>query len=292
MTEQKRTGELDWENVRFFLGLARHHTLSATARALGVNHATVSRRIAALEKTIGRSLFDRRAHGYALNAAGRAVHSQAQRMEAAASGLVEQIPPDDTISGLVRITLTRSLADGFVSAHLGRLLAAHPGLTIEVLTDSRNLSLARHEADLALRLGRPATGDLTIRRIATLSYGFYAHRAYRDRIDAGEPAVFAGFDEDSAAVPEAAWAARHLRQYRVILRSNSQLSQAAFVAGGTGVALLPDLLARRLPELVNIRLHPDPPSREVWLVMRPRHGLRIPRLRLVADFLSGLFAAT
>jgi len=70
MADKKRTGHLDWEDVRYFIALARHGTLSATARALRVNHATVARRIASLETQLGHPMFDRRASGYTLTAEG------------------------------------------------------------------------------------------------------------------------------------------------------------------------------------------------------------------------------
>ena len=288
MVDKKRTSQLDWEDIRYFLALSQHQTLNATARALRVNHATVSRRIASLEETLGHSLFDRRQDGYVLNPVGRSVHEEVQTMETAACAVFERLDQRADISGLVRITMTRSLADGFVSEHLGGLLAEHPGLCVEIITESRNLSLARHEADLALRQGRPGKGELTIRRIATLTYGFYAHTSYCSRVEAGETPVFAGFGDDDASVPEAAWAARHLNSCRFVMRSNSQASQAAFASGGYGVALLPDLLARRWPDLVSLKMRLDVPSRELWLVMKPNIA-RIPRVRLVADFLSGLF---
>jgi len=209
-------------------------------------------------------------------------------METAASAVFEQLNQRVDISGLVRITMTRSLADAFVSEHLGGLLAKHPGLSVEIITESRNLSLAHREADLALRQGRPEKGELTIRRIATLTYGFYAHTSYCARVEAGETPVFIGFDDDNASLPEAEWAARHLSNDRFVMRSNSHLSQAAFASGGYGVALLSDLLARRWPNLVSLKMPLDVPSRELWLVMKP-NIVRSPRVRLVADFLSGLF---
>jgi len=290
MIDKKRTSQLDWEDLRYFLALSQHQTLSATARALRVNHATVSRRIASLEETLGHSLFDRRQDGYVLNSVGRSVHEETQTMETAARAVFERLDQRSDVTGLVRITMTRSLADGFVSEHLGSLLAEHPGLGIEIIAESRNLSLAHHEADLALRLGRPAKGELTIRRIATLTYGFYAHTSYCARVEAGETPVFVGFDDDHASVPEAAWAARHLSKYRFVMRSNGQMSQAAFASGGYGVALLPDLLARQWPDLVALKMRLDVPSRELWLVMKPNIA-RIPRVRLVADFLAGLFGS-
>lgn len=288
MIDQKRTGSLDWEDVRYFVALARHGTLSATARALRVNHATVSRRLADLEAILGRSLFDRRSEGYVLTAAGKAVLDEASVMDGAAAALLRRLESGIAVSGLVRITVTRVLADAFVVEHLSGLIAKHPELDLEIIAESRNLSLARREADLALRLGRPGKGELTARRIATLDYGFYASRAYQDRLEAGESPVFVGFDRDSDFVPEAAWANRFLAGRRVVLRSNSQTSQAAAARGGYGVALLPCLLARNAEALVPVDLGAIPPPRELWLLIRPDVA-RVPRVRAVADHLAEMF---
>src|SRR5262249_35793652 len=98
----KRTARLDWEDVRYFVALARHGTLSATARALRVNHATVARRIASLEALIGRALFDRRARGYLLTAEGKAVLKEASAMDEAALSVVRRLDAGTELSGLVR----------------------------------------------------------------------------------------------------------------------------------------------------------------------------------------------
>jgi DNA-binding transcriptional LysR family regulator len=87
MPHKKGTALLDWEDVRFFTALARHGTLAAAARALKATHATVSRRLASLEATLGHSLFTRNARGYALNAAGASALAEAAQMEMAACAL-------------------------------------------------------------------------------------------------------------------------------------------------------------------------------------------------------------
>ncbi|MFS8050166.1 LysR family transcriptional regulator [Rhizobium sp. BR 314] len=288
MADKKRTASLDWEDVRYFVALVRHGTLSATARALRVNHATVSRRLASLESVFGQPLFERRPEGFVLNEAGRAVLDETIVMEEAASAAFRRLEAGTATAGLVRITVVRSLADGFIAERLGQLLRAHPQLDIELIADSRNLSLARREADLALRLGRPAKGELLTRRVATLEYGFYASHAYAARVAAGETPIFIGFDVDSEAVPEAAWVKRRFSGRRFALRSNSQTAQAAAAASGYGVALLPDWLAHSRQDLVVLDMGEAPPPRELWLIMRPDIA-RIPRVRLVADHLIDMF---
>src|SRR2546430_16627055 len=101
MPDKKRTGRLDWEDVRYFVALARHGSLSATARALRVNHATVARRVAGLESLLGRALFDRRADGYVLTAAGQAVLAQAGTMEEAALAVLRRVDAGGAVNGLV-----------------------------------------------------------------------------------------------------------------------------------------------------------------------------------------------
>ncbi|MEW6644588.1 MAG: LysR family transcriptional regulator [Pseudomonadota bacterium] len=288
MSDKKRTASLDWEDVRYFVALVRHGTLSATARALRVNHATVSRRLASLESVFGQPLFERRAEGFVLNEAGRAVLDETIVMEEAASAAFRRLEAGTATAGLVRVTVVRSLADGFIAERLGQLLKEHPQLDIELIADSRNLSLARREADLALRLGQPAKGELLTRRVATLGYGFYASASYAARVAAGETPVFIGFDADSESVPEAAWVKRRFPGRRFAVRSNSQMAQAAAAAGGYGVALLPEWLARTRPDLVALDMGESPPSRELWLIMRPDIA-RIPRVRLVADHLIEMF---
>lgn len=288
MTDKKRTASVDWEDIRFFTALARHGTLAATARSLKVTHATVARRLANFESTLGRPLFTRGAQGLALNAAGAAALAEAAQMEMAACALAEKREAPGNIAGSVRITLARVLADGFLAERLEPLQAKHPELDIELVATSKNLSLARREAEIALRLARPASGELLARRVMTLDYGFFAAPEYAARLAGGEQPGFIAFDDGSEQVPEAAWAQRFLTGKRVLLRANSQLAQALAARAGRGVALLPGLIARSTGGLVAVPFDEAPPPRELWLLMRPDVA-RLARVRTVADHLVELF---
>src|SRR5262245_7246747 len=114
MPDKKRTGRLDWEDVRYFVALARNGTLSATARSLRVNHTTVARRIASLEALLGRALFDRRATGYILTAAGKAVLAEGSVMDEAALAVLRRLDTSSETSGLVRLAAGRVLAERFL----------------------------------------------------------------------------------------------------------------------------------------------------------------------------------
>src|SRR5215469_1173529 len=119
--DKKRT-DLDWEDVRYFVALARHRTLSATARALRVNHATVARRIASLETLLGHPIFDRRPSGYALTAEGKALVKHANAMDKAALFILRGLDIGTELSGLVRLAAGRVLAERFL---IDRLRAFH-----------------------------------------------------------------------------------------------------------------------------------------------------------------------
>lgn len=288
MSERKRTANLDWEDLRYFVGLARHGSLSATARVLRVNHATVARRVASLETRLGRPLFDRRADGYALTAGGKAVLDEAQAMEEAALSVLRRLDTGTELGGLVRLTAARVLAEGFLVERLGELHRRYPALDIELISDARVISLARREADIALRLGSPGDSDLVGRRVARIAFGFYASPAWRDNLAKGHAHQLIGFDGESDFIFEAAWLARQFPAARFVFRSNSQMSQAAAARAGFGVALLPRYLAINDPGLVKVSLGQRLPERDVWLLVR-RDLAKVPRIRTVADYLAALF---
>src|SRR5499433_1394998 len=160
MPDKKRTGRLDWEDVRYFVALARNGTLSATARGLRVNHTTVARRIASLETLLGRALFDRRANGYALTAEGRAVLNEASAMDQAALSVLRRIDVGTELSGLVRLAAGRVLAERFLIDRLRGLHERYPAIDLEVIGGSRVVSLAKREADIALRYGSAEDSEL------------------------------------------------------------------------------------------------------------------------------------
>jgi len=286
MADRIRTGP-DWEDIRLFIALARHGSLSAAARALSVNHATVSRRIASLEDSLGERLVERRPDGYVLTPAGDRILAAANAMEIAAATMARGA--DGGPRGLVRISATPGLAQGFLVARLARLPARHPGLDVEVSTDIRAVSLERREADIALRIGRPQDGDVIASRLAGLGFGFYATAEWRRRLARGVAPAFVGFDEANAHLPEAAWLTRHFPRARVAFHTDNQFAQAVAAAAGAGIALLPHFIGRADRRLGPCAPGPAPPPRELWLVKR-RQDRTDPSIRIVTDFLAGIFA--
>ncbi|WP_245986294.1 LysR family transcriptional regulator [Azospirillum thermophilum] len=271
---------LDWDDLRVFLELARRGSLSGAARALRLSHATVGRRLAALEQALGQTLVERRAEGYVLTPDGEAVRAMAEEMDERAQALRRRAGRAEGLTGTVRLTMTEALADRFLLPRLGPLRAAHPGLDLEIITDNRALSLARREADIAIRLARPQGGDLVTRRLCTLGYALYSAPAAADSVIA--------YDETMAELPETLWMARHMAGRRVALRTNSLTAQVAAAAAGFGAALLPCVIAAAEPGLRRLPSPVPPPVREAWLLVH-RDRRDIPRVRAVIDAVTRVF---
>lgn len=290
MAEQKRT-DIDWEDLRFFAALARHGSLSATARALKVNHATVARRVGALESALGFALFERRADGYQLSRHGTAILSEAGAMESAAGAIRDRLAYSNGPSGRVRLTTTRSIADLVIAPRLGDVLRGLADVELEIVTDIRVQSLAQREADIALRLGHPKDSDLTGKRVATIGYAFYASKAAAETVTESGPARLIGFDLDSDGVAEARWLETKFGPDAFVFRSSSNVVQANAAAAGLGIAMLPRFVANQNPALVEIDCGEAMPDRELWM-LAPANLVDIPRIRAVWDGLAEIFAVS
>jgi DNA-binding transcriptional LysR family regulator len=288
MPVKKRTVNLDWEDVRYFVALARSGTLSATARRLRVNHATVARRVASLEALLGRPLFDRRANGYVLTAEGKAVLDEARSMDEAALSVLYRLDAGTELSGMVRLAVGRVLAERFLIERLASFHQRYPAIDLELIGGSRIVSLARREADIALRYGSPKDSELVGRRVARIGFGLYASPAYRGKLEAGEAPAFISFDQENDFIAEAGWLARHFGDRRFSFRTISQTTQAAAARAGYGVALLPRYVAAGDPGLVRVSLGGRLPERDVWLLVR-RDLKNVPRVKAVADHLAEVF---
>ncbi|SAK85722.1 LysR family transcriptional regulator [Caballeronia fortuita] len=288
MAEQKFT-DLDWEDVRVFVALARYGSLSAAARALSLTHATVSRRIQALERVLAQTLVERRPDGYVLTPAGSYFLTPATEMEAAASRMVRGAPAEGP-KGMVRVNAPPTLTHSFLAARLAELAVENPHLDINVTTNLRNVSLERHETDVALRFGRPEDGDVIARFAAKCGFGFYASESWCKRVLAGAPPVFAGFDEGNAHLPEAAWLSQRFARARVAFKTNTQIAQADASRIGAGIALLPHFLGRTTAGLYPCNLEPSPPSRDLWIITR-RQDRGNPTTRTIVEFLTDIFAS-
>lgn len=284
---------LAWDDLRYFLTVARTGSTLAAARTLGVNQTTVARRVAALEEASGLVLFERRRAGYALTDAGAALVPQAEAVEQAATGFADAVAGHSREAhGAVRLSTVEVYAATLLTPLLRDLRAAHPGIRIELDTTDVKRDLAAGEADIALRGGHPPEeAGLAGRRIGPDPWTLYCSRAYAEANElprsfaelARHPIVGGGGDYVWPMYRR--WLQRHGLEDAVILEHGSTTGLLAAVRAGLGMAVLPSLMADREPDLVQVVAPPPGDGMELWLLTheRVRHA---PRVRAVMEFLG------
>jgi DNA-binding transcriptional LysR family regulator len=288
---------LDWDDLRVFLAIQRSGTLARAASELSVNPTTVSRRLAALEEKLAVRLFDRRAEGWLLTAAGRELVPHAERIESEAIAVEREIAgADQRLSGTVRVTGTEMLVTRFIARDLPRFAERYPEITIDFVCTSRTLSLSRGEADIALRLARPREDDVVTRKIATIELALYASHAYLAARGAPERPddSLAGHDVLAFAASRAfsfenEWLERRLAGARIVMRSDSVSSLYGATVAGLGISLLPRAVADTDAALARIETSSGPEPRVVWMTVH-RDLKDTARIRAVLDFLAQVVA--
>jgi DNA-binding transcriptional LysR family regulator len=287
MADQKRS-DLDWQDVRVFVALARQGSLSATARMLSVSHATVARRLHSLEQSLGEKLVERRLEGYVLTPAGTHALEAASDMEQAAQILGRGMT-DGSPSGLVRVSASPGLSAGFLTSRLVALAMRYPRLDIDLAPVLRSVSLERHEADIAIRFDKPKDGDVVARLLTTVGYGFYGTEEACRSVEAGGDLVFIGFNESDAYLSAAAWMSETFPRARVAFRAKDQFLQSVAARSGAGLALIPHYIGRSDALLRICDLGALPSTREVYLVTR-RRDRKDASIRVIADEIVAMFA--
>ncbi len=280
----------DWDDLRFFLSVARSGSLSASSRTLRVDAATVSRRIASFEEAVGSRLFDRRPDGYRLTGTGLKLLDHAIRVEDDLLGLSAAVATEDrVVAGQVAVTASEAVTLSFLIPALPRLRKLHPGIRLDILSSNKVFSLARREADIALRSVRPDGGDLLARRIATLGFGLYASPGYLDRL--GRPRCpedlgrhsFVDWLEDYPRAETTVWYRRVASHPAVARMTGSQERLEAGLAG-LGIVCLPHILVRGKglePILSSLTV----PPMEIWLLAHPDTA-KMRRVRAVMDIIA------
>lgn len=266
-------------------------SFSAAARRLGLTHATVSRRLRLLEQHAGGSLYERRGEDFELTTLGQAVLDAARDMTERSSALERRLAGKDFhIEGTVRIATTEAMGALFLAPRLSSLLQQWPGLNIEIATNHQSVSLARRDADIAIRFARPEAGDLVAKRLGTIPYflcGSPAIVAAMAGVNKdGRPPPFITFDDGVPDIPETIWCARNIEPDRIRVRSNSLIAQWQAACAGAGLALLPGYLIDSRLERVS-----EAPAlqREAWMVFH-RDFRNVPRLRKAVAWLENCFA--
>ncbi len=275
---------MEWSDLKLFLAIARSGTLGAAARHLGLTQPTMGRRLRALEQALGQTLFQRTPDGFVLTDEGHAVFARAERMEEEALGLERELAGSGRgVTGFLRLSSSDWFGIHLLSPVLAEFSAAHPRVVIELLTDSRLLSLSRREADLVFRIAPFTEPDVISRKLLHVDYGLYIRKGgEHPKAGKGGGARLLTMDEAFGGMPDVAWLKRMLPEAEIGMRSNNRDVQAALCAGGAGLAVLPRPLGDTIAAIERVDLGEPPPGRDTWVGYH-RDLKRLQRLRLLLD---------
>ena len=276
-----------------FLAVARAGQILAASRRLGVNHATLGRRVTALEEDLRTRLIIRRTNGCELTAEGEVFFRAAERMETemlAAQASTGRI--DAAIAGTVRIGAPDGFGVSFLASRLGRLTRRHPELKLQLVPVPRSFSLSQREADIAITIERPEQGRLVSSKLTDYTLGLYASKTYLDQ--AGTPRTVEalkshpriGYVEDLIFSPSLNFTGEVMRDWDASFEISSAIGQTEAVRSGAGIGILHDYVARQYPELV--RVLPETIIRRSYWTTYHETTRDLMRLRTVVEFLKEL----
>lgn len=280
--------DFNWDDTRIFLAVARSGTLSGAAETMDMGIATLSRRLDRLEKSLAVPLFSRHQSGHRLTDDGEALLARAEALEHAGLAFGETARLQGNVAGLVRLATSDNLAAHFILPSLNGLMEKYPDLRVEVLSGVQSVNLHRRDADLAIRMVKPESGNLTLKRLGKVGFGLYS----ADTGQAGSTdiafnhAQYIGWPESHQHLPAARWITRTLRGRPCRVEANTLLAQLSAVSAGLGLGVLPHFMARKNGlQCVNADIGVD---QTLWLVMHSdlAHSRRV---RVVADHLIALF---
>jgi DNA-binding transcriptional LysR family regulator len=281
---------MNWDDVRIFLAVARQGQILGAAKSLGLNHATVARRLTALEQALGARLFVRKTNGSDLSSAGEKFLIHAERVESEMLAAHAASGADKAIAGTVRVGAPDGFGVAFLAPRIGELAERHKGLRIELVPVPRAFSLSRREADIAVTVERPREGRLVARKLTDYRLGLFAARRYLDQY--GTPATLealashrlVGYVEDLLYTASLDYTAEYLKGWTSSVAVSSAMGQTEAVRAGAGIGILHGFMARGDARLVPV-LPGHTLTRSYWTVVH--EDLRmIGRVALVAEFLS------
>jgi DNA-binding transcriptional LysR family regulator len=279
-----------------FLAVARTGQLLSASRRLGINHATLSRRMTGLENSLQTRLLVRRTNGCSLTAEGEVLLRAAERMEAEMLAAQAQAGrTDSTVAGTVRIGAPDGFGVSFLAPRMTSLIRRHPDLKIQLVPVPQSFSLSQREADIAITIERPEQGRLVSSKLTDYTLGLYASRDYLAQ--AGEPSgvddlprhARIGYVEDLIYSPSLNFTGEVMRSWNAGLEISSATGQTEAVRSAAGIGILHDYVARRYPELV--RVLPQITIRRSYWTTYHESSRDLARLRVVVDFIRELVAA-
>ena len=283
---------MDWDAYRYFLAVADTGSLSAAARTLRVSQPTVGRQVQLLEQALNVRLFDRRPDGYAMTEAGLQILELVRDIDGAMRVIKRRVGGENgKLAGKVRITAAQGIGTYWLPEQLSRLTRQYPDVEIELSVCVPPLDLARHQADIAIRLGDPGDDSLIGRRVSKVCFGLFAASSYLAL--RGEPQCLedlAGHDiiESSGEIANLPQA-KILRDYAagsqtVRFACDNLLTQFSAMVVGCGLLAVPLYMAGAAPEIRRVLADSFDVEVDLWLLTHRDHK-ETARVRAVIEHL-------
>ncbi|MGN6306301.1 MAG: LysR family transcriptional regulator [Mesorhizobium sp.] len=281
-----------WDDLQFFLAVARNGQLASAARQLRTNHATVSRRIDRLEQALSAKLFERNPRGYMLTAVGERLVQSAEQIEREAANFRNEAASGASqVTGVLRLSTLEGFGSYFLADRLPRFAEAHANLSIELVTIQQIVSLSRREADMSITLTSPRTDFYHYEKITTYRLFVYGTRSYLDShppIEKREDLLahrMIGYIEDMIFTPGLDYHREILPGLRASYQSSSIHAQLRATLKGVGLCVLPHFMAAGFDELVPVLTRDILLERDYWCVSH-RDLSAAPRIRALAEFVQ------
>lgn len=286
-----------WDDLQYFLAVARSGQLSTAARQLRTSHATVSRRIDRLEFALKVKLFERNPRGYVLTGMGQRFIETAERIETEADRLQADVASGTTAQrGVVRLSTPEGFANFFFADKIRSFCDSHPNISLELVTIQQIMSLSRKEADVAVALDPSKAGPYVSEKIGDYSLHVYGARSYladsapiRRRDDLLDH-PFIGYIEDMIFAPGLDYLGDVHHGLRAKFQSSSIFAQLTATRNGLGLCVLPNFIASKYPDLAIVLPDEVTLRRSYWLVCH-RDLRDVPRIRSVAGFIVEAYQA-
>jgi DNA-binding transcriptional LysR family regulator len=281
-----RYRRFEWDDLRFFLGVYRHKTVSAAGQQLGVDHATVSRRIVRLELALNTKLFEHRQTGFVPTPAGTRLQRMAEVVEASINACEAELSDTDSaVEGVVRIGAPDCFAACFLGPRLATFCKAHPKLHVDLLAITSPSSVSQREVDIFIGSSLPIEGRIISRKLTDYNAGLFASQSYlesRPPIGSLSDILSDGYicDVEDFYSYQGEFAPAPRAQFR----SANVLPLLQAVKGGEAIAVLPryvacqdDALMPVLPAQINFR-------RSLYMLMH-EDNKNLTRVRILNDFI-------
>jgi len=258
----------DWDDLRFFLAVARTGSVTAASAMLGVNQSTVSRRINHFEQELKVRLFERFSTGYKLTLEGEELARRVQHIEEETQAIERHMMGKNIeLSGPIRVTCSLVMGRYFLIPMLKRFHRQHPAIEVHLDLSNNLYNLTAREADVAIRVTRDAIPDTLIgRELGQVDYGIYADKKYVERyVNAkGKQALHWIGEDNERTRPD--WLPEDLHPIHLVMRSNDVLATLDMLKQGFGVGRLPCFMGDAEKGLQQFKSNHRIPGMPVWLL--------------------------